>query len=620
MKKIVILLFVLYIGIKNGIAQNEGHFNTPAILELVNKADTCYQKGERTCDQLYKDAATLAQSSKVDDWSLIIHKLSMYYFRTNQMDSVWKYLDLGLSKSKDENAIEAFLSLKSQILFHEGHSDSSIQVMITLANRLEKRNRTDKLAYTLGNIGIALYAQEDFEKSISYLNKSFTILEAINDTVLITTLAGNISDGYYALHQDSLAKIWSYKTLQLKKATKANEGFLLAYQTLSKIYKTLNVDSALFYSDKAIVTAEAIKNKELLGNAYAQYAAVLHHANRSKDAQLFIEKAIQYYREAPFIPGLATELALAGDISIQNGQHVKAARYYQEYIKLNDSLKSEQNFKTISELTTKYETEKKERQLAEQALLIQEKDAQMRNWLIGGGVLLLSLVVFVWQYRRSQQRKLKLIEQENENAVLKAMMNGEERERNRISKDLHDGVAAMLGAAKMSLQSIPFLSEEKKMEQLEKTAQLVSNTHAEVRRIAHDLLPVTLEKEGLIAAVAQFAADINATNILDFQVNNQLPAGFVFPKSMELMLYRIIQELVNNVIRHSHATQVQVTFIQTNEQLQIEVKDNGIGLTEAKESQGLYSIRERLKALGGSFNIKAEERKGTRVQLLLELK
>ncbi len=452
---------------------------------------------------------------------------------------------------------------------------------------------------------------------MDYLNKSYRILESINDSVMITVLSGNISDGYYELKEDSLAKVWSFKTLNLKNTVKADEGFFLAYLTLSKLHKNSSLDSALYYAQNALDVSNKINNKEFIGNANTQFAYILNSYNRSKEAQVYVEKAIQNFRNAPYVPGLAKVLKLAGDISLKNGLHAQSAKYYQEYIQLNDSIKSEKNFKTISELTTQYETEKKERQLAEQQLLIQKKNAQIRNWLIAGGLLLLGAVFFIIQNKRNQQRKIKIIQQENENAVLKAMMNGEEQERNRISKDLHDGVAAMLGAAKMSLQSIPYLAEEKKSTHLEKVSHLIDNTHNEVRRIAHDLLPITLEKEGLIVAVHQFAANLNQMGLLELQIDNQLSSNFNLPKRTELMLYRIIQELINNIIKHSQANKAKISFAEIGNKITINIEDNGIGFDDKKENQGLHSIKERLKALGGTFNIKGEKNIGTKVSLVL---
>src|SRR5690606_33541923 len=147
--------------------------------------------------------------------------------------------------------------------------------------------------------------------------------------------------------------------------------------------------------------------------------------------------------------------------------------------------------------------------------------------------------------RKTHKLKLKQIKQKKEIDVLNSFILGEERERNRISKDLHDSVAAQLGAAKMGLQSIPFLAKDKQEEQLERTAQLIGNIHGDVRRIAHNLLPITLEKEGLIQALTEYIQEINQLGIQTIVFNNRLSPDFRLPKRNELVLYRIIQELIN---------------------------------------------------------------------------
>lgn len=297
------------------------------------------------------------------------------------------------------------------------------------------------------------------------------------------------------------------------------------------------------------------------------------------------------------------------------GDFKLAARYLKEYILAKDSLSTAKNQELIHEYQTQYETEKKERQIAEQALLIQKKNEQLRSWLLGGGTLVVGLIVFVFQYRRNQQRKLKLIEQENENAMLKAIMNSEEQERRNISSTLHDSVAAKLGAAKMSMQSIPFLAEERKSEQLEKTAQLISNIHQDIRNLAHHLLPVTLEKEGLVSAIAEFVSEINQLHLIEIKIDNHLSSDFNLPSRNELVLYRIVQELINNIVKHSQATEATVFLSYTNQQLVIQVSDNGIGFSASQENQGLYSIRERITTIGGTLTINSEQSKGSIVQV-----
>lgn len=240
--------------------------------------------------------------------------------------------------------------------------------------------------------------------------------------------------------------------------------------------------------------------------------------------------------------------------------------------------------------------------------------------LYTGSLLLLSASGFFVLYRKNQNHKLQKILREKENAVLNSFINGEERERGRISQELHDGLAAMISAAKMSLDTAAYLDEAKKEQQLKKTAQILENTHAEIRHIAHNLMPVTLEKEGLTAAVAQFVNDIKETGILNISLSDTTTGKIDLPPQIQLMLFRVIQELVNNIIKHSQATKAEIAFEQKENILHIEVSDNGKGFdgNVSKTNQGLYSIRQRVQSIGGNFIFKRNKISG--MQAITELK
>src|SRR5690606_33494468 len=273
------------------------------------------------------------------------------------------------------------------------------------------------------------------------------------------------------------------------------------------------------------------------------------------------------------------------------------------------------------DLNTQYETEKKERLLAEKELVIEKQHSRHRLIIIVGSLLMLSALGYFVSYRRNQKIKVQKAQREKENAVLNSFINGEERERTRISQELHDGLAALVSAAKMSLETIPHLDETKKEQQIAKTKNILENTHAEIRHIAHNLMPVTLEKEGLIKAAEQFVNDIKETQILDISFVDNTHNKIELPLQIQLMLYRVIQELVNNIIKHSQAKQDVITFSSKEDNtLQIEVSDNGKGFdgNVSKESQGLYSIRQRLQSIGGNFILKRNDSSG--MQAIAELK
>src|SRR5690606_32202350 len=193
------------------------------------------------------------------------------------------------------------------------------------------------------------------------------------------------------------------------------------------------------------------------------------------------------------------------------------------------------------------------------------------------------------------------------------------RERKRISHELHDGVAAMIGAANMSLESIPHLPQEKRMEQLAKVQGILEHSHRDIRHIAHNLLPTVLEEEGLIQATEQFISEINETQLVNITVTDQNSKADQHSTQLQLMLFRVIQELVNNIIKHSQARNAEIAFSNGENGLQIEISDDGIGYEDINNTgnQGLYSITQRLKSIGGNFNISKRSRGGTQAKIEL---
>jgi signal transduction histidine kinase len=283
---------------------------------------------------------------------------------------------------------------------------------------------------------------------------------------------------------------------------------------------------------------------------------------------------------------------------------------------------SEENRKVVHELNAKYEAEKKEKLLASQKLRIEKEQNQKRLIVIVGTLLILMILFLFLFYRRNQKIKAQKAVKEKENEVLTAFINGEERERNRISCELHDGVASMIGVAKMNMEALPHLSAEKQVEQIIKVVQILENTHADIRHIAHNLLPITLEQEGLIKATEQFASELNDTGILKIIVTNDFQGDLILSIQKQLMLFRMIQELINNSIKHSQAQIATINFHQSNNSLLIEISDDGVGFIGeiTKESQGLYSIKQRMSSILGQFVFeKGLNNKGVKASLKLNV-
>ena len=183
-------------------------------------------------------------------------------------------------------------------------------------------------------------------------------------------------------------------------------------------------------------------------------------------------------------------------------------------------------------------------------------------------------------------------------------MQGEEKERNRIAKDLHDGIAGMLVAVKMHLNAL--IDERKELKELEHTGKIITlldDAYGEVRKTSHNLMPEVLLKHGLDEALKRYCHNISSQNKLIVEYDSW---GNIkrFKSSFELSIYRIIQELVTNIIKHSKASRALVQISVQDHILSVDIEDNGIGMeSEASvDGMGLHSLERKIKTMDGKLH------------------
>ena len=199
------------------------------------------------------------------------------------------------------------------------------------------------------------------------------------------------------------------------------------------------------------------------------------------------------------------------------------------------------------------------------------------------------------------------------------MVNGQEAERTRIAKDLHDGLGGLFSTVKMYFSSLQHDKKELKENELfQKSYSLVDSAAEEIRNIAHSMMPEVLMKLGLINAVKDLCDSITAGKLIRVSlevhgIHNRLSSN------TEIMLYRIIQELLNNIMKHAQATEVIIQFVRDAERLSVVVEDNGKGFNTAQvdnlESSGLEAVKSRVNYLNGKLNIDSEKGIGTTVMM-----
>ncbi len=326
-------------------------------------------------------------------------------------------------------------------------------------------------------------------------------------------------------------------------------------------------------------------------------------------------------------------LALA-NLYTATGKYREALQHKDDYIRLKDSLESREIANNVHHLEVRYRTAEKDKELISQKLKISQhkSDLQEKNlWimLITSGMILLVIVSIALYKKRQADKRLQLKEiqilrqqqdamrKEQEIESLKAMMKGEERERERLARELHDGIGGMLTAVKMNLSAA-----RKKHPELAQFAALTEITHmledtgSEIRKTAHNLMPDVLVRHRLTEALMIYCENIGADDQLkiDLQFQGDLST---LDKATELLLYRIIQELIQNILKHASATYAVIQLMVHNGQLNLTVEDNGTGFdtNEHNGGFGLQNLRYRVEALQGRLAIMSAKGRSTTIHI-----
>ena len=527
----------------------------------------------------------------------------------------------------------------------------------------ERKRSGDKssIAASYNNIGYLNKEIGDYDNAIENILQALRIYDEVNDESGKTycyTFMGVI----YGLKRDYVTALENHqKALGIQQKKNDRNGEAISLQSIASIYiQQLQFEKALDYFKQASDIYSAVGDKRQLASVTASTADIWLHKNDPEKALVEFNKALELNRSIGNTRGLASNyINIANCLLLQKneaaakpaldsaffyasftgkkedlknvyktladyystrGDYNKAFDNYKKYDAIKDSLFNIENSKAIAGMQTKYETEKKERLIQEQKFEITKK-----NYYIIGSLALLalgSLLTFSYyrRYKLKQEKKLHSAIMRQQDIATRSIIEAEENERKRIASDLHDGVGQMMSAAKMNLSSFEskayFKSDEDKLA-FEKIISLVDESCREVRNVSHNMMPNALLKRGLSSAVKEFVDKIDhhilKVNLYSEGLNDRLDSN------LETVLYRVIQECVNNVIKHSSANQLDISLIRDEDGISATIEDNGIGFTPDLKQQvdgiGLKNITARVEYLKGHVDFDSAPGKGTLVAI-----
>jgi signal transduction histidine kinase len=483
------------------------------------------------------------------------------------------------------------------------------------------------------NTGFLWDALEEHTQALDYYLRANAIAQAHQDSGRLGMTLFYTADGYYYTGNPEKAVATYKQALAMVRKTGNHELEYTNLYSLAMAYvKLKQYDSARLYllqTQTPRLQEKAFADHKLA--SIEMWGAYYLATGQPQEAARILTPALAE-AQASNLPSVIYEIEpkLAQAYS-ELGQYQEAYQHQQVYLLLNDSILKQEKVQLLNEMTNVRLAAQERSMMAQQLQTVQEKQVLQRNnfWLGGTIAILLLLIggillaLRAYRNRQAYQQGVILqLRQSQEINQLKAQIRGEEQERERVARELHDGIASQLWAITLStnhLQQHADATTSWKGE-LSDIYQQLRDASQNVRRTAHNLMPDLLLQEGLsvaLASVCKRAGHHSALEI-DFLEYGQIPR--VDPE-IELSIFRMVQELVQNTLKHAiDATYLLVQVSCTNDLLNITVEDNGAGFSsDTREGVGLHQIRKRVTALKGHFDLESTPGKGTAAYLEFDL-
>lgn len=626
----------------------------PAILVCMLMAVCASAQAETAADILVR----ANQPGQSDSMRVALTLKAGRRLRATNVDSAFTILYIGrdLAVRLEERILECeALNSIAELHRRQGAFKKAFQTLDTLIQKATALEDKKVLGDAYSSLGSAHSERGNYKEAAENYQRSNSFYERIQYDRGLSINMTCLANLYYLNKQFDLGKSSYHKALGIQRRMNDSAIMSATMISLGQLYFDIGqVDSAQYYNMSAYEIVSRLPNQSdflfetmLGGYEYAmakgqrqqakewlQKAEALAEAQRSDFKRLRVistkgayasatgdkAAAIRYMKEA--VAGLRE----SGHMELLKTGYLNLAELYEEtgdlrnaldmlvlYSNLKDSLYTAETTETINELNLKYETAEKETALLEKAALIDRKDQELKFLYIAtavGAIMLILLSVIIVQSKRSNRLRARVLKEEKEKTHLNALISGEEKERNRIARELHDGLGGILAASQMKLSNIQAVQSD--MPALKETEVLVANAALEARRIAHNLLPATLMRLGLDEAMKEYCRQMSDQSKVTIEYDAINLRGRL-QQHEELAVYRIIQELLNNIIKHAAATHALIQLHLHQGVLHITVEDDGVGLRDSGviSGIGLDNIQSRINYLNGTFNIRSDKGKGT---------
>jgi signal transduction histidine kinase len=594
-------------------------------------------------DSILTASTSFAQKNKLNfGLTELTNTRGIYYDVLGQKDSSKVYFQHALKRSRDFNYpnIEVMcINNLGMFCWNNGEFKEALNYFYQTLEFIEEHDSHNdrKQSISYNNIGLIYQELNQYNKAIEYHNKALKIRLEDDRTKDIAGSYNNLAICYQNLNQ--LIEAEKYINLAIDYAKQADQTKMVFqfHETLGNI---LNLQQKFKEAEEAYLVAMQMPedyknfNREkflLLSNLIDVY----NNTNQFDKAKQAINEAdilirqdssLYNFSESFYINSVKTYYAIR--------EPAKAEVYFDAYLGLKDSLFSKENAKALANIEAKLKTKEKEAELAQAKAELLEKELKVRrqNLFIYGSIsaliILILLLYFIIQSSQLKNKKL-LKEAELNAALVKIELKNElEEQRLRISRDLHDNIGSQLTFVISSLQYIQYQKEIKLEDIKKRLEQIGSFTQQTIQELRDTIWAMNKEElilSDLINRLDTFINQLNIQEVMQTSITDKVEAKkeTVYFTAIEgIQIYRVIQESINNAVKHADAKVIKIKFDLISNQLKIQIIDNGVGFDMDKVSygNGLNNLEKRAQRLQSKLEIKSEIAKGTSIKLLFPLK
>ena len=626
--------------------------DTIRITLLVNLAHECYGydsvKGIHYLEQAHALAEKMHYLFQIADYYETKAKIFLENGRTNAvdlLDTAIGYYEKNIEQKLSPHDIaQSKLSIttcnaeKGLVLGKLGKYKEAISFYLDAVEGWKSSDEVGKneaVANLYGSISTIYFDLKEPEKALEYDKAAipYRLLDK-NDEMLAQHYL-YVSDDFLSLSEFDSA----FRYVQLAKplAEKLDKPILNHYlfgRTANLFWKKKNYKQAIFYFRKGLIESIKSGNNFLVESDHRAIAECYKEYGQYDSAGVFLIHALALATQNNYIKEKLNDLKDLVDVEDKMGHADKAYYYLKQANTIDDSLKTIESKSAVAEIENKYQAAQKEKEIIRlqkdkqlQAFSIKQKST-LNYILIGSlaGILLLGMLLYRNYRQRQQLQQQRIVELEKDRQLMAvdAMLKGQEEERSRLAKDLHDGLGGLLSGVKYSLSNMKdnLIITPDNMTVFERSLDMLDTSIKELRRVAHNMMPEILTKFGLDEALKEYCNGINATKLLTLKYQS-LGMEQRLEQSTEIIIYRIVQELLNNILKHAAANEAFVQLIKEENRLSVVVEDNGKGfdpnLAGNKDGAGLVNVRSRVDYLKGQLDIHTEPGKGTLINIEFNL-